>query len=67
MVIMLGLAAAVLYGTGDFLGGQATRRAGALVVLALAQTAGVSSRCPLRRYCPDRSTWRAWPGGSAPA
>ena len=27
MVILLGLAAAVLYGSGDFLGGIATRRA----------------------------------------
>jgi drug/metabolite transporter (DMT)-like permease len=46
MVIMLGLVAAVLYGTGDFLGGQATRQAGALVVLALAETAGVIVALP---------------------
>jgi uncharacterized membrane protein len=41
MVILLGLAAAVLYGSGDFLGGMATRRAHVLTVLALADTAGV--------------------------
>ena len=52
MVIMLGLAAAVLYGTGDFLGGQATRRAGALVVLALAQTAGVLVALPAAAILP---------------
>ncbi len=41
MVILLGLAAAVLYGSGDFLGGMATRRAHVLPVLMLADTAGV--------------------------
>ena len=40
MVILLGLAAAVLYGSGDFLGGMATRRAHVLTVLTLAETAG---------------------------
>ena len=41
MVILLGLAAAVLYGTGDFLGGLASRRVQVLAVLTLAETAGV--------------------------
>jgi drug/metabolite transporter (DMT)-like permease len=41
MVILLGLAAAVLYGSGDFLGGMATRKAHVLTVLTLAETAGV--------------------------
>jgi drug/metabolite transporter (DMT)-like permease len=41
MVILLGLAAAVLYGSGDFLGGMATRRAHVLTVLALVETTGV--------------------------
>jgi uncharacterized membrane protein len=41
MVILLGLAAAVLYGSGDFLGGMATRKAHVLTVLLLAETAGV--------------------------
>jgi drug/metabolite transporter (DMT)-like permease len=41
MVVLLGLAAAVLYGGGDFLGGMATRRAHVLTVLTLVETAGV--------------------------
>jgi drug/metabolite transporter (DMT)-like permease len=41
MVVLLGLAAAVLYGSGDFLGGMATRRAHVLTVLTLVETAGV--------------------------
>jgi drug/metabolite transporter (DMT)-like permease len=41
MVIFLGLAAAVLYGSGDFLGGMATRRLQVLPVLMLADTAGL--------------------------
>jgi len=40
MVILFGLAAAVLYGSGDFLGGMATRGANVLAVLTLAGTAG---------------------------
>ncbi len=41
MVILLGLAAAALYGSGDFLGGLAARRAHVLAVLTLAEGAGV--------------------------
>ena len=41
MVVLLGLTAAVLYGSGDFLGGMATRRAHVLTVLTLVETAGV--------------------------
>ena len=41
MVVLLGLAAAVLYGSGDFLGGMATRRAHVLTVLTLVESAGV--------------------------
>src|SRR5215813_3270117 len=40
MVILLGLAAALLYGSGDFLGGMAARRTHVLTVLILAETAG---------------------------
>jgi drug/metabolite transporter (DMT)-like permease len=40
MVVLLGLAAAVLYGSGDFLGGMASRRAHVLTVLTLVETAG---------------------------
>ena len=42
MVILLGLAAAVLYGSGDFLGGLAARRAHVLAVLTLAAGAGAA-------------------------
>jgi drug/metabolite transporter (DMT)-like permease len=41
MVILLGLAAALLYGGGDFLAGMASRRTHVLTVLMLAETAGV--------------------------
>ena len=41
MVVLLGLAAAMLYGSGDFLGGMATRRAHVLTVLTLVETAAV--------------------------
>ncbi len=53
MVILLGLAAAVLYGTGDFLGGLASRRVHVLAVLTLAETAGVMVSLPAAV---------AWPG-----
>ena len=43
MVILLGLAAAVLYGSGDFLGGLAARRAHVLAVLTLAEGAGAAA------------------------
>ena len=46
MVLLLGLAAAVLYGTGDFLGGLATRKVPVLAVLLFAQTAGVIVALP---------------------
>ena len=52
MVILLGLAAAVLYGTGDFLGGLATRRVQVLAVLLLAQTAGVIVALPAAAMWP---------------
>jgi drug/metabolite transporter (DMT)-like permease len=42
MVILLGLAAAALYGSGDFLGGLAARRAHVLAVLTLAEGAGAT-------------------------
>ena len=41
MVVLLGRAAVVLYGGGDFLGGMATRRAHVLTVLMLVETAAV--------------------------
>ena len=66
MVIMLGLAAAVLYGAGDFLGGLATRKVHVLVVLALAETAGVIVAVPAAVMWPGpaRLAGLAW-GASA--
>ena len=40
MVILLGLAAAMLYGCGDFIGGMASRKVPVLTVLMLAESAG---------------------------
>jgi drug/metabolite transporter (DMT)-like permease len=62
MVVLLGLAAAVLYGTGDFLGGVATRRAPVLAVLMLAETAGVIVALPAAAMSPGppRLAGLAW-------
>jgi drug/metabolite transporter (DMT)-like permease len=56
MVMLLGLAAAVLYGTGDFLGGLATRKIPVLAVLLLAQTAGVVVALPAAAIWPGPAT-----------
>jgi drug/metabolite transporter (DMT)-like permease len=62
MVVLLGLAAAVLYGTGDFLGGLATRRAQVLGVLMLAETASVILALPAAAMSPGpaRPAGLAW-------
>src|SRR6266571_7369255 len=62
MVVLLGLAAAVLYGTGDFLGGLAARRAQVLVVLMLAETASVIVALPAAATSPGpaRLAGLAW-------
>jgi drug/metabolite transporter (DMT)-like permease len=62
MVILLGLAAGVLYGTGDFLGGLATRRVQVLAVLMLAETAGVMVAVPAAAMWPGpaRLAGLAW-------
>ena len=62
MVVLLGLAAAVLYGTGDFLGGVAARRAHVLVVLMLAETASVIVALPAAAMSPGpaRLAGLAW-------
>src|SRR6266702_2398197 len=52
MVVLLGLAAAMLYGTGDFLGGLATRKAPVLMVLMLAETASVLIALPAASLSP---------------
>jgi uncharacterized membrane protein len=62
MVILLGLAAAVLYGGGDFIGGMATRRAHVLTVLTLAETAGVIAALAVALIAPGSAslTGLAW-------
>src|SRR6516165_199557 len=62
MVVLLGLTAAMLYGTGDFLGGLATRRAPVLMVLMLAETAGVIVALPAASMStgPVRLAGLAW-------
>jgi drug/metabolite transporter (DMT)-like permease len=52
MVVLLGLTAAMLYGTGDFLGGLATRRAPVLMVLMVAETASVIVALPAASMSP---------------
>jgi drug/metabolite transporter (DMT)-like permease len=66
MVVLLGLAAAVLYGTGDFLGGLATRKTQVLAVLMLVETAGVVVALPAAAASPGpvRLVGLAW-GASA--
>ena len=54
MVIFLGLAAAVLYGSGDFLGGMATRKLQVLPVLLLADTRRADRRAGRRCGVPRR-------------
>ncbi len=74
MVILLGLAAAALYGSGDFLGGMATRRLQVLPVLLLADAAGLivalviaamsMPSCSLREPNHDRRTSHGCYGAS---
>src|SRR5215472_543994 len=66
MVLLLGLAAAVLYGTGDFLGGLATRKVPVLAVLLLAQTAGVIVALPAAALWPGPASLAglAWGTGA---
>jgi drug/metabolite transporter (DMT)-like permease len=52
MVVFLGLAAAVLYGSGDFLGGMVSRRAHVLTVLTLVETAGVIAALAVAAFWP---------------
>ncbi len=65
MVIVLGLAAAVLYGAGDFLGGLATRRVHVLAVLLLAQTAGVIVALPAAAMWPGPASLAGLAWGSS--
>jgi len=56
VVILLGLAAAVLYGSGDFLGGMATRRAHVLAVLMVAETAAVIAALTVAAMWPGQAS-----------
>ena len=67
MVILLGLAAAVLYGTGDFLGGLASRRVQVLAVLTLAETAGVIVALPAAAASPGPARLPGLAWGIEPA
>ena len=67
MVILLGLAAAVLYGSGDFLGGMATRRAHVLAVLTVASTAAVIVAITAAAMSPGHASLASLAWGSAPA
>jgi drug/metabolite transporter (DMT)-like permease len=66
MVILLGLAAAVLYGGGDFIGGMATRRAHVLTVLLLVETAGAIAALAAALIAPGAAnpTGLAWGFGA---
>jgi drug/metabolite transporter (DMT)-like permease len=65
MVILLGLAAAVLYGTGDFFGGLATRKVPVLAVLLLAQAAGVIIALPAAAIWPGPASVAGLAWGTA--
>ena len=66
MVILLGLAAAVLYGSGDFLGGLAARRLHVLAVLTLAEGAGAAVALAAAAMSPGLSSLAglAWGTGA---
>ena len=67
MVVLLGLAAAVLYGTGDVLGGVAARRAHVLVVLMRAETASVIVALPAAAMSPGPARLARRPAQRHPA
>jgi drug/metabolite transporter (DMT)-like permease len=62
MVTVLALTAALLYGSGDFLGGAATRRAHVLSVLMVTATAGLAvvALAALLAGGPPRAAGLAW-------
>lgn len=62
MVTVFALAAALLYGSSDFLGGAATRRAHVLSVLGVSATAGavVATAAALLMPGPPRAAGLAW-------
>jgi drug/metabolite transporter (DMT)-like permease len=66
MAVILGLLAAVTYGTADFLGGLATKRNTVLRVVLLSQVAGLLIYLAAIPLLPEgRFTARAWVWGTA--
>jgi drug/metabolite transporter (DMT)-like permease len=65
MALLTALAAAVVYGSSDFLGGLASRRAPVLAVVALSQAAGVVALVPLLVLLPATPTIEALGWGAA--
>ena len=64
---LVGPAAAVLYGGGDFLGGLAARRAHVLGVLTLAEGAGAAVALAAAAMSPGPPSLAGLAWGSAPA
>ena len=65
MVIMFALAAAVLYGSADFLGGAASRQSRALSVASVSVPVGALVMLAAARWPPvARRPPRAWAGPS---
>ncbi|MGH8774862.1 MAG: EamA family transporter [Jiangellaceae bacterium] len=64
MVILLSLGAALSYGTGDFLGGSASRRAAPLAVLLVSTPIGLVALLAVAFLTPGTPTWAAFGWGA---
>lgn len=65
MAVLLGLSAAIVYGSSDFLGGLASRRSPVLAVVAGSQLAGLVALLPLLPLLPGAVTAAALGWGAA--
>lgn len=65
MALLLGLGAAVVYGSADFLGGLASRRSPVLAVVAVSQVAGLAVLGALIWFLPGTPTTSALLWGAA--